>query len=128
MNESNVIKFPKKFSRNVPSFEEVQEGIELQKINQIAEVSGSLVGEVLQALTLLGYEFPVNTKAEKDFYLVAEAIRSMIGKYHDEEHPFHYLAEHSFEVLDEDGAFMFLAPKIELSPMEKEIEDDSPGC
>jgi hypothetical protein len=125
MNDSNIIKFPKQFARNVPSFEEVQQGLEFQKINQIADVSGALVGEVLQALTLLGYDFPVSTKAEKDFYLVAEAIRAMIGKYHDEEHPFHHLAEHSFEVLDEDGSFIFLAPSIEVTLRKEEDADDS---
>lgn len=128
MNETNIIKFPKKFARNVPSFEEVQEGIEFQKINQIAEVCGALASEVLQSLTLLGYEFPVNTKAEKDFYLVVEAIRSMVGKYHDEEHPFQQLAEHSIEVIDEDGSYVFLGPKITVSPSDEETDDDSTGC
>jgi len=133
MTDSNVIKYPKQFTPNLnaPTFEQVQESLELQRINQIVDVTSALADEVVQMLIQLGYDFPVGTKAEKDFFLVIESIRSMICKYHDEEHAFHNLAEHSFEVLDDDGSFVFLAPKIKLAATTNEMEpnpDDTVGC
>jgi len=131
MTNNNVIPFP--HQRNVgaaPNFEQVQESLELHRINQIMEVTGALTDAVVQIMVQLGYDFPVGTKAEKDFFLVIESIRSMISKYHDEHHAFHELAEHSFEILDEEGSYFFLSPTMKNSvQFEKENDpDDSIGC
>lgn len=128
----NVIKFPKSFKKgtvSVPDYEEVQENLEFKKIYQIMEVSSSLFDSIVEDLGQLGYDFPIGTRMEKDFFFVFEAIKSMIAKYHDEEHELQILANHSILLVDdeEESGYSFIPPTVKLKS-EESGSDDSIGC
>ena len=61
---SNVIKFPKTNKNKLPSLDEVKENIEIQKVSQIAEVSGVVADTAIETLMQCGYDFPIGTRAE----------------------------------------------------------------
>lgn len=118
---SNVIKFLKSNKNELPSLDEVKENIKIQKVHQIAEVSGVLVDNAIETLMQCGYDFPFGTRAEKDFCLMVEAIRSMVMKYHDEHHSLQELSDSCFKIDHVDESFVFIPPNIRII---KESEDE----
>lgn len=118
---SNVIKFPKSNKNELPSLDEVKENIEIQKVNQIAEVSGVVADTAIETLMQCGYDFPIGTRAEKDFCLMVEAIRSMVMRYHDEHHTLQEFSDNCFEIDHVDESFVFIPPNIRII---KESEDE----
>ena len=120
---NNIIMFPKQttITNNIalksPSYNEAKDAIEDLKIAQIIDVTNAVADSVIETLIACGYDYPIDTIAQNDFYLVYEAIRSMLCKYHNEEHIFHDLAKNGFHTY-EDGSFSFLAQSIKIKPHE----------
>jgi len=120
---NNIIMFPKQTSvtsnpdLKCPSYQEIREAIDDLKAMQMIDVTNVLADSVIETLVACGYDYPIDTIAQNDFYLVYEAIRAMICKYHNEEHIFHDLAQTGFHTY-EDGSFSFLAHSIKIKPHE----------
>lgn len=123
----NIIQFPalKRSSSDPPSLEEVKENILSQKEEQIEEVSEILANMLLEQISTAGFLVSGDDKTVKELCFCMEALKSLMCKYYDIEHPFHAFANACFEQVDDDR-IMFVAPifkeKIEI----KEETHDNP--
>ena len=106
---NNIIQFPQEHRVNVLQSnnltpEQADEQINLLKNRIIREIMMLVVPPIFHKLALVGYS--LDEHAQKDGALVEEALRSMLYKFHDIEHPFQALAEQMFEVNEDDDLTM----------------------
>jgi hypothetical protein len=124
----NVIQFPSKkpLSENITE-EQVTISVDNIKYNHINETINAIVPMLFHNMELAGFDFAVD-EDEIDLYVkdgsfLVEAIRSMLCKYHDIEHPFQFISENVF-VSDGNGKYS-LAGKLDLDLEEFKIQEDS---
>jgi len=124
----NVIQFPSKkpLPENITE-EQVTISVDNIKYNHINETINAIVPMLFHNMELAGFDFAVD-EDEIDVYVkdgsfLVEALRSMLCKYHDIEHPFQFISEHVF-ISDGKGKYS-LAGKLDLDLEEFKIKEDS---
>ena len=108
-SSNNIIKFPKEHRVNVLQSnsltkEQADKQLNLLKNYIIREIMMLIVPFIFNKLASAGYS--LDNHVQKDGALIEEALRSMLYKYHDIEHPFQSLAEQMFEINDDDDLTM----------------------
>ena len=110
---SNVIAFPRKMERELPTYENVIDAAEELTAEQIGIATSIAADALLEAMIALGYDIPIDTSAEADFFMVYECIKAMFMKIHGEDHPFHVISKNAF-VKNDDGSYSIVATNIRL--------------
>lgn len=102
---NNIIKFPKENKRHVlnvdnTSIEQIDENIIDLKNYVINEILSIVIPALQNQLEIIGY--PIDNEYAKDGAFISEAIRSMLLKYYEIDHPIQELAESMFEFDEND--------------------------
>lgn len=108
---TNVIKFPKTNKRiqELPTLEQIASEKTYTPTDEAIEASTELLASVmLEHMLALGFIPRADTG--KEICFAVEAIKAMMHKYYGRSHPFHPLAEISFEP-HESGGMLFVEPK-----------------
>lgn len=95
---SNVVQFPVE-RLNVPpqSIEEMQDSISIMRKEHVDNLMDMMIPSVLTLFETNGMD--VETEAYvKDSALVIEAIKALMYKYYNLEHPLNFIAETCFDV------------------------------
>lgn len=118
---SNVIKFPKSNKRlpELPSVDDLKE-LKTEKgftpTDEAVDTATEIISTVmLEHMLALGYIPRADTG--KEICFVIESVRALMKKYYGQTHPFHPLADMSFEP-HESGAMQFIEPE-EVSASKK---------
>ncbi len=116
---TNVIKFPKENKRisELPTLEDIQAGKVFTPTDEAVDAATELISTtMLEHMVALGYQPRIDTG--KEICFVIESVRAMMKKYYGQTHPFHSLADVSFEP-HETGAMEFIEPEIRSSKKRK---------
>ncbi|NBP58261.1 hypothetical protein EBU71_17375, partial [bacterium] len=106
----NIIRFPiQKINSDPPTVEEIKENLLSQKEEQIEEVSEILANMLLEQISTAGFLVTGDEKTVKELCFCMEALKALMCKYYDIEHPFHAFADACFQQVDEDR-IAFIAP------------------
>lgn len=106
----NIIRFPiQKINSDPPTVEEIKENLLTQKEEQIEEVSEILANMLLEQISTAGFLVTGDEKTVKELCFCMEALKALMCKYYDIEHPFHTFADACFQQVDEDR-IAFIAP------------------
>jgi hypothetical protein len=95
---SNVVQFPVE-RLNVPpqSIEEMQDSISIMRKEHVDNLMDMMIPSVLMLFETNGMD--VETEAYvKDSALVIEAIKALMYKYYNLEHPLNFIAETCFDI------------------------------
>jgi hypothetical protein len=121
---NNVIQFPSKNIRSTfpKDSEEIASNIKLVKFNHVNETLQTIIPLLFTNMELAGFQVAIDEGEEdfniKDGALIVEAIRSLLCKIHDMEHPFQNLAESIF--IQKDGVDeLSMSEKINIDLYEK---------
>ena len=115
---NNIIEFPKDRVVRINDLAEIETkaklGIDDVKLSHIEEALSLMIPMLFQQLEIAGFEF---IDDEEDFYLrdsafVVEALRSLMLKYYDLDHPFQKVVENIFEA--EENGLLSIVDRIEL--------------
>jgi hypothetical protein len=118
----NVIPFPKN-NKNPTNEEEVEDKLSQVKNHHINDTLQLVVPIMFSYLETAGFNFQgeedeednLNDPNIKDAAFIVEALRSLLCKYYDMDHPFQQISEHIFEPdLANEGVFS-LAKKINIT-------------
>jgi len=107
----NVIKFPKTNKRipELPTVEDLKTDKGFSPTDEAVDTATEIISSVmLEHMLALGYIPRENTG--KEICFVIESVRALMKKYYGQTHPFHPLAELSFEP-HESGAMEFIEPE-----------------
>jgi hypothetical protein len=127
----NVIPFPKKINQSagILNIEEVDEKISQLKYHHINEALVTVIPMLFSYLETAGFDFTSmdeeNLGADdpniKDAAFMVEAIRSLLCKHHDIDHPFQQISENVFEKdLTNNGMFSIVKKmNIQFENLEK---------
>jgi len=119
----NIIPFPLKNKMPAPlNLDEVDEKISHVKNHHVNETLQAVVPILFSYLESAGFDFNVDDEDDpssdpniKDAAFIVEAIRSILCKYHNMDHPFQQISENIFEPdLSNEGVFS-LAKKINIT-------------
>ena len=115
----NVIQFPSKNrapSKDEPTREEVVLNVSKIKYGHIHETLETVIPMLLRNMELAGFDIIPEEDEEdpcvKDTALIVEAIRSLMCKFYDIDHPFQELSESLFN-RNKDGTFA-LSKRLDL--------------
>lgn len=122
----NIIRFPiQKINSDPPTVEEIKENLLTQKEEQIEEVSEILANMLLEQISTAGFLVTGDEKTVKELCFCMEALKALMCKYYDIEHPFHTFADACFQQVDEDR-IAFIAPIFKEKLENKEEPNDNP--
>lgn len=122
----NIIRFPiQKRNGDPPTVEEIKENLLSQKEEQIEEVSEILANMLLEQISTAGFLVTGDEKTVKELCFCMEALKALMCKYYDIEHPFHAFADACFQQVDEDR-IAFIAPIFKEKLENKEEPNDNP--
>jgi len=122
----NIIRFPiQKINSDPPTVEEIKENLLTQKEEQIEEVSEILANMLLEQISTAGFLVTGDEKTVKELCFCMEALKALMCKYYDIEHPFHAFADACFQQVDEDR-IAFIAPIFKEKLENKEEPNDNP--
>lgn len=122
----NIIRFPiQKINSDPPTVEEIKENLLSQKEEQIEEVSEILANMLLEQISTAGFLVTGDEKTLKELCFCMEALKALMCKYYDIEHPFHTFADACFQQVDEDR-IAFIAPVFKEKLEIKEEPNDNP--
>lgn len=122
----NIIRFPiQKINSDPPTVEEIKENLLTQKEEQIEEVSEILANMLLEQISTAGFLVTGDENTVKELCFCMEALKALMCKYYDIEHPFHTFADACFQQVDEDR-IAFIAPIFKEKPEIKEEPNDNP--
>ena len=122
----NIIRFPiQKINSDPPTVEEIKENLLSQKEEQIEEVSEILANMLLEQISTAGFLVTGDEKTLKELCFCMEALKALMCKYYDIEHPFHTFADACFQQVDEDR-IAFIAPLFKEKLEIKEEPNDNP--
>jgi hypothetical protein len=122
----NIIRFPiQKINSDPPTVEEIKENLLTQKEEQIEEVSEILANMLLEQISTAGFLVTGDEKTVKELCFCMEALKALMCKYYDIEHPFHTFADACFQQVDEDR-IAFIAPIFKEKLEIKEEPNDNP--
>lgn len=99
---SNVVQFPGA-KRNTPpqNIEEVKSNLDAVRQVHIEEAMNLVASVLFDHLSLAGFTFSAEDNEDiKDVALLLEALRSLLSKYHNIEHPFQDLSDELFTLQD----------------------------
>ena len=124
---SNIITFPREkiYNKENPptSLEEIKSNLDNIKQIHIQETISLIAPLIFQQLSIAGFELLDDDDPEslKEGAFLVEAIRSMLLKYYDIEHPFQKIAENVFN-LEEDGV-LSLKESLEILLPDEDSEE-----
>lgn len=119
----NLVKFPSGNTNNqVPTPESVTEKVTILRNENVDEITEMLTDEIMSVFEFTGFDSK-DPKTDKEMYFIVEAIRSMVSKKLNLEHPFQILAKNSF--YENDGNIMFRSPKFSFSGLEEQANADN---
>lgn len=96
---NNILTFPKSNSRlNLePSIESVKENLENTKFYHIEETIELIIPNLMNQISMAGFNFEQKEDMFDDSIFVMEAIRSLLNKYYEIYHPFQTITDNVFE-------------------------------
>lgn len=95
---TNVIDFTK--ARQMRE-EKSKEDEDYSEEEQIADFATSVVCETIEVMSSLGYDIRDNKKCLRDVFAAIEAIRGIMHRINEEEHPFHIVSDTMFQDITE---------------------------
>lgn len=117
----NVIKFPKA-NKRAPSLEDLQRASEVaantysaESINTALEIAST---NLFAHLKELGYELAADQWSINDCCFVREAIKSLLCRFYDVDHPYQMIADVSFLIDEETGTVVFQQPMLTKIPVQ----------
>ena len=105
---NNVVQFPRGNAiQHIATDPESVQNLTLLKINHIGETLSFIIPQIFKSIELAGFDILPETQEEEDEYMkdnlmLVEAIRSLLSKYYDVDHPLQEVSEKMF-IRKEDG-------------------------
>lgn len=132
-DNNNIVIFPKKNAKfpeqDVPkNIDEVLDNVASMKFSHIGGTVEYILEHMFDQLEIGGFNFRVDNAGElygKDITLLAEAVKSLLYKYYDLDHPMQPVAEELF-TSEDNNHFRYKTP----TELEQAIldEDGGQGC
>lgn len=118
---AEIIPFPKANARlenKLPTHEELEQ---IDPTDQTVSTAAELLGtSFVDSLISLGY--PISPTYAKDICFVVEAMKSLMCRYYDQQHPYQSLADLSFKP-DDAGMLQFTHPRVKIARPNKRNEE-----
>lgn len=126
MNANNVVSFPKgkTVSKDI-TLEDIQHNMDMMRHYHIQETIQNLVPIIFNQLDIAGFGLIEDEEDldVKDGALIVEALRSLMLKHYDMNHPFQQIAEAVFiPHPTEEGAYK-IVDKLELTLKPEETDE-----
>jgi hypothetical protein len=121
LNSNNVIVFPKNNPKvsdpKDPSFEDVQNNINMAKHYHIQETIANIAPLIFNQLEVSGFNFPDDTDEDdiKEGAFIVESLRSMMCRYYGMYHPFQRVAENIFVPDEEDDTSLRIVDELVIN-------------
>jgi hypothetical protein len=121
INANNVIVFPKQNLKvsdpKDPSFEDVQNNINMAKHYHIQETIANIAPLIFNQLEVSGFNFPDDTDENdiKEGAFIVESLRSMMCRYYGMYHPFQRIAENIFIPDEEDDTTLRIVDELVIN-------------
>lgn len=119
---SNVVQFPGA-KRNTPpqNIEEVKSNLDAVRQVHIEEAMSLIATVLFDNMAVAGFTFDAEGNENiKDVALLLEALRSLLSKYHNIDHPFQLLSEELF-ALQKNGTVICSESKLDKLYEEEKV-------
>jgi hypothetical protein len=120
-NSNNVIVFPKNNPKvsdpKDPSFEDVQNNINMAKHYHIQETIANIAPLIFNQLEVSGFNFPDDEDEDdiKEGAFIVESLRSMMCRYYGMYHPFQRIADNIFVPDEEDDTTLRIVDELVIN-------------
>lgn len=122
MSKDNLVNFPSG-STSLPTVSSVSESLSDLRAETINEITEMIKDDVVNLLTIAGFDASSDIRLLPETLLIIEAIRSLVSKRLGEPHTFQDLAKNVFRFDSETGQVHFLAMNFQFVPTKTKESD-----
>ena len=120
----NVIMFPDRGRQKIVTKEKATFDVTMVKVNHVNEALETIIPMLFNNITIAGFDIvPENEDNDenlKDNALIVEAIRSILFKYYEMDHPLQRVADEFFQYKSEGVLAVTKRLDVDLSQFDKE--------